>query len=46
MLALRPDLAPAVRELVDRYVVLRYERTPAAADIAAFRRAVRRFRPR
>jgi transglutaminase-like putative cysteine protease len=46
VLALRPDLAPAVRSLVDRYVALRYERTPAAADIAAFRRAVRRFRPR
>jgi transglutaminase-like putative cysteine protease len=46
VLALRPDLAPTVRALVDRYVALRYERLPAAADVAAFRRAVRRFRPR
>jgi transglutaminase-like putative cysteine protease len=44
--ALRPDLATPARSLAGRYLALRYDAPAATPDIAAFRRDVRRFRPR
>jgi hypothetical protein len=42
---LRPDLAPAAREITTLYVRLRYLPEPDAATLATLRGAVRRFRP-
>ncbi|MBI9085400.1 MAG: DUF3488 domain-containing transglutaminase family protein [Desulfobacterales bacterium] len=41
----RPDLAPAVRHIIDLYVRLRYAPNPQPADLKALLRAVRGFKP-
>jgi transglutaminase-like putative cysteine protease len=41
---LRPDLATLAAPLVTRYLALRYDALPTAAEVSAFRQAVRRFR--
>lgn len=44
--AARPELAAAMDDLAERYVALRYGGGDTRRGRAAFRRAVRRFRPR
>lgn len=43
---LRPDLALTIATLCRHYSALRYEALPSATDVAVFRDAVRRFKPR
>ncbi len=43
--AKRPDLAPQLLDTARRYLRLRYETLPSAAEVRDFSRRVRRFRP-